>query len=628
MKSAEISKKEAEAQELEDGVAELKNSVAQWKKETETATAFRAKEKAENKAGIREMTDTISAVKRALKALEDAKKSQEKAASKTSLSQEKAEAILAEEDVAAVKSEVEAVSLMQLSQEHQASILSLLPADIEAAVASLLQLPEAETPNGPASSGLEFRSSGAVEMLKDLKNEAEEQRFKAEQEETAAQRSHDVLMQQLETNVKRAEDAISEKRSAAAECKRHATSLKSDLTIAQDRVTADTAHIQETRSDCMEKAVEYDKSQATREEEIKALGLANQILKSDQVNGAEDKHIAVLLQLRSSHSSTSLAQHFRGSTKGMEVQKRLVSLLLQRAEKTGSGRLALVARHAEEAWKPGSHDRLVKIIHDMIFKLQAELHNMVEQKALCDREMATNKFTRETKAAAVEELRSTVEQNDAEFKNLEFELKDLYAAVNKTRVQLARATEIREKEKAKNAQAIKDAQDAQVATTRAKEVLENFYSGQASFLQQQNGMEAAMEQAAKGPFGTSAGIIAMIEVIISDFAKLEAETSENEDTSEDKYKRFSAETTQDIKVMDVEIHHKEERQSELTTETADARKELELTKEELEAALLYFEELKPMCVNTNPGYEERQEKRKSEISAMRDALKLLNDEPL
>merc|ERR1719298_312318 len=94
---------------------------------------------------------------------------------------------------------------------------------------------------------------------------------------------------------------------------------------------------------------------------------------------------------------------------------------------------------------------------------------------------------------------------------------------------MAKASTIREEEKVKNAATVKDAQGAQTAVAQALAVLKDFYDKAAtatSFVQQkQKQPEIFDDEPYKGMGAENGGVVGMIEVIQSDFARLEAETS-------------------------------------------------------------------------------------------------------
>merc|ERR1711865_931622 len=58
------------------------------------------------------------------------------------------------------------------------------------------------------------------------------------------------------------------------------------------------------------------------------------------------------------------------------------------------------------------------------------------------------------------------------------------------------------------------------------------------------------------------------------------------------------------------------------------REDLEGTQKELDAALAYFDKLKPSCVDSGVSYEDRVANRKEEIESLQEALKILNGEDI
>ena len=55
-------------------------------------------------------------------------------------------------------------------------------------------------------------------------------------------------------------------------------------------------------------------------------------------------------------------------------------------------------------------------------------------------------------------------------------------------------------------------------------------------------------------------------------------------------------------VKNTESNHKNEEIAKLNADTADAKTDLSSNLEELDAAVAYFEKLKPSCVDTNVRY--------------------------
>merc|ERR1719267_319510 len=106
---------------------------------------------------------------------------------------------------------------------------------------------------------------------------------------------------------------------------------------------------------------------------------------------------------------------------------------------------------------------------------------------------------------------------------------------------MAKATEIRQAEKAKNEETIKDAQEAQTAVAQALVVLKEFYEKAAeatALLQQQPEAPEIFDKPYTGMQSENGGVVGMLEVIESDFARLEADTKASEASAQKEYDEF------------------------------------------------------------------------------------------
>ena len=122
--------------------------------------------------------------------------------------------------------------------------------------------------------------------------------------------------------------------------------------------------------------------------------------------------------------------------------------------------------------------------------------------------------------------------------------------------------------------------------------------------------------------------LSLIEVIESDFARLEAETSSAEATAQKSYDGFITDSKVDKAQKTTDSEHKtakrQNQEQALTVKSGD----LEGTQKELDAALAYYDKLKPSCVDSGVSYEDRVGRRKEEIESLQEALKILNGEDI
>jgi hypothetical protein len=270
----------------------------------------------------------------------------------------------------------------------------------------------------------------------------------------------------------------------------------------------------------------------------------------------------------------------------------------------------------------------------MIVKLMEEANAEADKNAYCTTELSTNKLTRENKQSEIDELSANIEKKTAVSAKLAEEVAALSAQVADLKGQQNEATKVREEEKVTNMATIADAKEAQIAVEKATKVLKDFFASaaDASFVQSASGLSEAMTEVSRAPYtgqqAGSGGVVGMLEVILSDFARLEAETQSAEDQAQSTYEKFMNESNQDIAVKDTEIKHKNNKKLDTDGAIADLSKELQVTQEELDAALAYYEKLKPECVDKGLSYEERVQKRQEEIESLQEAMKILSQEDL
>merc|ERR1711976_666567 len=196
---------------------------------------------------------------------------------------------------------------------------------------------------------------------------------------------------------------------------------------------------------------------------------------------------------------------------------------------------------------------------------------------------------------------------------------------------MAKATKLREEEKAKNAQTVSDAQAAQTAVAQAITVLKDFYAKAAdatALLQQQPVAPEIFDRPYKGMQSENGGVVGMLEVIESDFARLETETKSAEATAQKEYDTFMTDSKVDKSEKSTDIEHKTAKKQDEEQALTVKREDLEGTQKELDAALAYFDKLKPSCVDSGVSYEDRVARRKEEIESLQEALKILNGEDI
>jgi len=589
--AAAIDKAESDAAVLTEEIAGLEAEVAQLTADADSATALRKKENTDYSAAHLDVSESIDAIARAIATLKTR-----------------------EADVPQ--------SLVQVSS------LAGISAQEKAVITSFLALSSGSDAGAPEANAYEFQSGGVVSLLEKLKLKFEDQKLALEKEEMTSKANFQVLLQQLTDDIKADNASIAKKTAMKAKRLGDAATAKGDKEVTEASKAKDEGVLSDTNAECQQTSDEYEKNQVVRHGEITALAEAIKIMSSGDVSGMGDKHLpASLLQTKAS----ALAQ-LRSNSGTDYVRQRVVELLQSRAKKLGSQYLALMATRVSE----DPMGKVKKMIKDLIVKLMEEANGEADQHAFCQTELATNKQTREIKSSEVDELTAELESQNALFEKLTTEIAQLSDEVAEIKGQQNKASGIRAEEKKTNAATVADAKVAQAAVEKATTVLKEFYSSVAAssaLLQDTAGLKQEMSQAAsldpyKGQQAGNGGIMGMLEVILSDFARLETETQETENSAASTFEKFMNESNEDVAVKETEIEHKSNKKDTCSEDITSLNKNLKLTQTELDKALEYFDKLKAQCVDTKVSYEERVQMREEEITSLQEALKVLAGEDL
>jgi len=582
MLQADIEKYEADAARLAREIAKHDEDISTWEGDFKAATKVREIENADYIATHKDYTESIDALDEGIQTL-------------------KAQAHDVKQAAAALT---------------QVSSSSIVPAESKRIIdAFLAQDPDENLAvAAPEANAYEFQAQGIVDMLTKLGTKFEDERTELEKEETNARHAFEMLSQDLKAQIDQATQARTEKAEAKAKALQAAADAKGDLQDTTSTRDDDSKYLSDLTATCEQKSAAFAERQQLRADEIAAVEKAIEILSSGAVSGASEKHLPQLVQMKA-----ALAQ-LRAEVQNPN-QLRVAAYLREQGSRINSRVLsALAMRVSEDPFK-----KVKKMIKDLIVKLMEEANEEAEHKGWCDTELSTNEQTRKEKTEAVETLHAEIDELEASIAQLTEQITELTKAVAELDAAVAKATSIREEEKAKNTVTIKDSQDAQTAVAQALSVLKDFYAKAAeatSFVQEPE----VFDEPYKGMGSENGGVVGMIEVIQSDFARLESETSAAEAEAQKQYDEFMTASSVDKAQKTKDIEHKSSKKQNQEQSLQEKKTDLDGTQKELDAALAYYEKLKPSCVDAGVSYEDRVARRKEEIESLQEALRILNGE--
>jgi len=582
---ADIQSYTAKAAQLTKEIAGLDEDISIWNGDIKAATNVREIEKSDYDAMHKDYSESVDALQRAIAVLK--KQSHDR---KQSLIQ-----------VAALQN------------------LNLIPAEAKKTIDAFLQQSgdEGLAVSAPEANAYEFQSSGVVEMLEKLLDKFIDERTTLEKEEMNSKHAYDMLMQDLNAQIAQAtadRGSKAENKAKKLQAKADATGDLKDTTTTMN---ADQKYLSDLTATCEQKASDFESRQQLRADEIVAVEKAIEIISSGAVSGNADKHLPTMIQ-----KGSALAQ-LRSST---SAQNRVAQYLGAQATKLNSRVLAAIAQHASD----DPFQKVKKMIKELIVRLMEEANEEAEHKGWCDTELSTNEQTRKEKTESVETLHAEIDMLEASIAKLTEDISDLTKSVAELDAAMAKATKLRQEEKATNTETISDSEEAQTAVAQALTVLKEFYAkaAEATAFVQQKAEPEIFDKAYTGMGAEGGGVVGMLEVIESDFARLESDTKASEASAQKEYDEFMTDSKVDKSEKSTDIEHKTAKKQDESQALTSKNQDLEGTQKELDAALAYFDKLKPSCVDSGVSFEDRVARRKEEIESLQEALKILNGEDI
>merc|ERR1719512_40536 len=589
--TADIEKYTADAARLTKEIAAHDEDISVWNGDEKAATKVRNIEKADYDAMHKDFSESISTLDRAIAVLKQQAYDRKQAA-----------------------------SLVQVSALTR---LSLIPESAKRALAAFLeQDPDSGLAvSAPEAAGYEFQSQGVIEMLEKLFDKFTAERTDLEKEEMNAKHAFDMLIQDLKAQVEQATQERGDKAKTKAKKLEAKATAEGNLKDTIASKEADEKYLKDLVATCEKKSLDFESRQALRAEELEAIAKAIEIISSEAVSGSAEKHLPQMLQRAAALASLR--------TEVRSPKQAEAALFLQGKAGQLSSRMlsTLAVRVADDPFV-----KVKKMIKDLLVRLMEEANEESEHKGWCDTELATNEATRKEKTEAVETLHAEIDELEASIAKLTEDIVALTQAIAELDKAMAEATDLRQAEKAKNEETVADSQAAQTAVAQALTVLKEFYSkaGDATALVQRQQPEAPeiFDAPYKGMQSENGGVVGMLEVIESDLSRLEADTKASEATAQKEYNEFMTDSKVDKEAKSTDIEHKTTKKRNENQALTVAKADLEGTQKELDAALAYFDKLKPSCVDAGVSYEDRVARRKQEIESLQQALKILNGEDI
>lgn len=494
-----------------------------------------------------------------------------------------------------------------------------LPEEAHQLVASFLESNEGGPPEAAA---YEFQSGGIVDMLKKLYDKFKDKLWESQKEEARNKQAYKLLVTDLEASVataeqdKKAKVALKQRKNQkVAENNRR---IKDETAIKEDNQKA----LLDTKTSCKEKKSEFNEKQKVLSEEMEAIDKASEVI-SSQVMGSGQKLLeggggTSLAALRSSAAAR------RASSRGVQRQQ-VRQYLTKQADQLHSQSLSLLVQKLEA----DPFAKIQKMIHGLIVKLQQEALQDSEEHGYCETELAKNSVTRSTLTERMESLQADIEETKASVTQLSSETASLSDEVQDATAAYYKAAEFRKEEHYRNKATMEEGASAQKAVAQAITILREFYSrGGAALLQDvkpaEGGSAALLQQGAPGR--DSGAVVAMLEVVQSDFAKAEADTRAAEQNGKMMFTEMEAQHKEDKMVKEKQIQFNVKEKGDKKVDVKAKADELHNMDLQLDSAKRFLEKLQEKCGVTTGSHAERAAKLEEEIQTLKNALEMFNME--
>merc|ERR1719428_548694 len=497
-------------------IEELEAEIATLEADKKAATAIREKEKAEYLVVSADYKESLAAIAQAIQVLE-----------------------------AQPKSTAQAMMLLQR--------MAVTVPGMRRVLGAFLQERSEVQRGAPAVAAYENQSGGIIEMLEGLQSKFQEELDSVNTEEANKAHAYDLSVLSMTDTIAHMNADLEEKQTAKAKLTAEVGAAEEQLANTKAELAEDEKMLAEIQSTYAAKTEAFKANQKTRAAEIEAIKKAIEIISSPDVAGSYAKNDLGLVQV----ASKSLLQMSSASRRS-GLKEEAATYLLAQAKVLSSRSLTAMA----EQIAANPFAKVVTMIKDLLKKLKEEAAAEAEHKAWCDEELKKNKLKRDKLTSEQKTLVAEIEVLAAKIATMGEKIKALIEGQAELTQAMAEATKQRGKEKADNEATLADCAAAIPAVQKSLTVLKEFYASQS--LLQKKAAQVPEMKAYKGQGAASGGVVGMIEVILSDFTRLQADTTADEKQAAMEYDKFMEEAEADKKAK-----HKEEFETKLAKDQAE-----------------------------------------------------------
>jgi len=469
---------------------------------------------------------------------------------------------------------------------------------------------EEEGVDAPAVRAYESHSGSIMDILEDMQEKAEGMLSEARKTEVNARHTNELLAQSLNNELKVQNEDLSTTKLHLSDANESKATAEGDLAVTAKGLEEDKVYLKELTANCQQRAQDSEISQKSRAEEIKALAEARKII--EEATGGSSKR--------------QYSSFFQVGAKNGEVFDQVETSIKKLGKRDGNFLLTQLAGQIRAAvtMSKDPFAKVKQLIRDMVTRLIVEAQEEASHKAFCDKETADNEAKRDKLQAETNKLNTRIEKATVGAATLKGEIAELQAAIANIAKSQKEIDAFRSSEHEEFVKAKADFEQGLDGIRSALRILRDYYQkqGTTTALLQQQPFTSTHSQATD----SATGIIGILEVAESDFARSLAESTAGEDDAQEAYNKTTQENKVSTATKRTGVEGKTQEVQRLEQQLGNATSDRNGVQEELSAVLDYLEKLRPQCTVKVESYESRTARREQEIEGLKQALNILENE--
>mmetsp|Transcript_26439 Transcript_26439/g.75691 ORF Transcript_26439/g.75691 Transcript_26439/m.75691 type:complete len:760 (-) Transcript_26439:48-2327(-) len=510
----------------------------------------------------------------------------------------------------------------------------------------------------------DFHSNGILALLEKLQDDFRAEKVSTDKIEADSLAEFEMFTQAKTDSVKALNHKLEETKQEKDETIADTESANQRLTVVEATLLDDKEYTNKLSKMCSDKAKTWDQRTNLRAAELSTLTQAIGIIKG----AVAEKTSAATIRFAQQGMTLRLAKAVASDAPAMQAieaeaeaaEDALAFVQVQQKALLATTRRHLAASKPDDSTQAvvnllrteGAHlkstlltslaskiagdpfGKVKALIQELIERLLQESANESSQKGWCDKSNSDAGQKRDYAAEEVRTLNSEMAKLEAVRDQLAEELDILAKDIKDIKDAQKQAQEERDAESAQNKATVEEAQEGLDALNMCIDLLDKFYKTMAK-------ETVDLSLAQKGPAddapdagfdngeayiagqSESGGILAMLDVMKTDFTRTIEETQKAEEQAEQDHLEFMTQSGMSLAKKEEAEKAKKEQKDDTEEQLGTAEDNLHSQSNILQESIKELLDLKPVCIDTGMSYEERVSRREDEIASLNKAMCIL-----